>query len=92
MGCNHTFRPFTRRQALSHLGGGFGLVALSSMLNTSLLAAAQSTVKPVATEGAIKALHFKPKAVSFPDGILRVPSRPGLGAVLDKVALRRFAA
>jgi hypothetical protein len=62
MGCNHTFRPFTRRQALSQLGGGFGLVALSSMLNTSLLAAAQSTAKPVATAGAIKALHFKPKA------------------------------
>jgi D-galactarolactone cycloisomerase len=26
------------------------------------------------------------------DGILRVPQRPGLGAVLDEVALRRFAA
>lgn len=27
-----------------------------------------------------------------PDGILRVPQRPGLGANLDEVALRRFAA
>jgi hypothetical protein len=44
------------------MGGGFGLVALSSMLNASLAAAAQSTAKPVAVSGAIKALHFKPKA------------------------------
>jgi L-alanine-DL-glutamate epimerase-like enolase superfamily enzyme len=27
-----------------------------------------------------------------PDGFLRVPPRPGLGAVLDESALRRFAA
>ena len=36
MSCNHTFKPVTRRQALSRLGGGFGLVALSNLLNLSL--------------------------------------------------------
>src|SRR5207244_12756471 len=43
-------KPVTRRQALSMIGGGFGLVAFSNMLNTSLArAAAQRT-------------HFKPRA------------------------------
>jgi L-alanine-DL-glutamate epimerase-like enolase superfamily enzyme len=27
-----------------------------------------------------------------PDGILRVPDRPGLGVVLDEAAIRRYAA
>jgi hypothetical protein len=36
MSCNHVFTPFTRREALTRLGTGFGLVALSQMLNTSL--------------------------------------------------------
>jgi L-alanine-DL-glutamate epimerase-like enolase superfamily enzyme len=27
-----------------------------------------------------------------PDGVLRVPSSPGLGIVLDDVAVKRFAA
>ena len=48
MGCNHIFQPMTRRQALARLGGGFGLVALSNMLNTSLAAAAQAGAKPIA--------------------------------------------
>jgi L-alanine-DL-glutamate epimerase-like enolase superfamily enzyme len=26
------------------------------------------------------------------EGVLRVPGRPGIGAVLDEVAIRRFAA
>ena len=35
MSCNHP-KPITRRQALSLMGGGFGLVALSNMLNASI--------------------------------------------------------
>jgi hypothetical protein len=64
MGCNHTFHPITRRQALSRMGGGFGLVALSNMLNTSLAMAAAAPGKPVNTQlnGVIKQLDFKPKA------------------------------
>jgi L-alanine-DL-glutamate epimerase-like enolase superfamily enzyme len=27
-----------------------------------------------------------------PDGVLRVPTTPGLGVVLDETALKRFAA
>ncbi len=49
MGCNHVFKPFTRRQALTRLGGGFGLIALSQMLNTSLAQAA--TTAPVIPTG-----------------------------------------
>jgi hypothetical protein len=48
----------SRRQALTSLGGGFGLVALSNMLNTSLAQAAE----PVATGGVLKQPHFKPRA------------------------------
>lgn len=65
MSCNHTFKPITRRHALSRLGGGFGLVALSNLLNESLLqAAAKTPTKPVNTQlnGVIKNLDFKPKA------------------------------
>jgi hypothetical protein len=58
MSCNHIFRPMSRRQALTSLGGGFGLVALSNMLNTSLAQAAE----PVATGGVLKQPHFKPRA------------------------------
>jgi hypothetical protein len=57
MSCNHTFRPVTRRQALSRLGGGFGLVALSNLLNLSLAEAAGP-----GAGGVIKQLHFKPRA------------------------------
>jgi hypothetical protein len=57
MSCNHTFKPVTRRQALSRLGGGFGLVALSNMLNLSLAEAAEP-----GSRGVIKQLHFKPRA------------------------------
>src|SRR5437762_5466374 len=54
MSCNHP-KPVTRRQALSMMGGGFGLLALSNMLNTSLAQAAS-------TGGVLKELHFKPRA------------------------------
>jgi hypothetical protein len=57
MSCHHTFKPVTRRQALSTLGGGFGFVALSQMLNVSLAQAAQP-----GSGGVIKQLHFKPRA------------------------------
>ena len=63
MGCNHVFKPFTRRQALTRLGGGFGLLALSQMLNTSLAQAATSPVIPTGgTGGVLPGLHFKPRA------------------------------
>jgi Protein of unknown function (DUF1501) len=57
MSCNHTFKPVTRRDALTRLGGGFGFVALSQMLNLSLAEAADT-----GTSGVIKQLHFKPRA------------------------------
>ncbi len=39
MPCNENPRPFTRREALGQIGGGFGLVAFANMINTSLKAA-----------------------------------------------------
>ena len=57
MSCHHTFTPVTRRQALSRLGGGFGLVALSNMLNRSLAQAAEPGLR-----GVLKQLHVKPRA------------------------------
>ena len=63
MGCNHVFKPFTRRQALTRLGGGFGLIALSQMLNTTLAQAAAAPNIPTGGVGGIlPGLHFKPKA------------------------------
>src|SRR5436190_1012031 len=62
MACNHTFKPITRRHALSRMGGGFGLVALSQMLNLSLAEAAAGPVTLPASNGVIKQLHFKPRA------------------------------
>src|SRR5580704_5283533 len=58
MPCNENPRPFTRREALSQLGGGFGLVAFANMLNGSLQAAEGSGGTP----GTLKQLHFKPRA------------------------------
>ena len=55
MPCNHP-KPVSRRQALALMGGGFGLVALSNMLNASLAQASNGT------GGVLKELHFKPKA------------------------------
>ena len=63
MSCNHVFKPFTRREALTRLGGGFGLVALSQMLNTSLAQAAAAPNIPTGGKGGIlPGLHFKPRA------------------------------
>src|SRR6202030_3517679 len=59
MSCNHTPRPLSRRQALSMVGGGMGMVALSNMVSSSLQAA---TPEMVGTKGALPQLHFKPRA------------------------------
>jgi len=59
MSCNHTPKPLNRRQALSMVGGGMGMVALSNMVSSSLQAA---TPEMVGTKGALPQLHFKPKA------------------------------
>jgi Protein of unknown function (DUF1501) len=59
MSCQHNPRPLNRRQALSMLGGGFGMVALSNMLSNSLQAA---TSMGGGVPGVIKELHFKPRA------------------------------
>jgi len=50
MPCHEAPKPVTRRQALSMIGGGFGLVAFSNMLNSSL------------AQAAAQAPHFKPRA------------------------------
>jgi hypothetical protein len=57
MGCHHILKPISRREALTSLGAGFGFVALSNMLSTSLAQAAEP-----GTGGVIKQLHFKPRA------------------------------
>jgi hypothetical protein len=57
MSCNHILKPMNRREALTSLGAGFGFVALSNMLSTSLARAAEP-----GSGGVIKQLHFKPKA------------------------------
>jgi hypothetical protein len=61
MSCNQCSIPFTRRQALSAIGGGMGLVGLSNMLNSSLAQAA-TTEDGGPLPGAIPKLHFKPRA------------------------------
>ncbi len=62
MGCNHTFHPLSRRQALTRLGNGFGLVALSQMLNVSLAQAGAAETSSLGKGAVLKQLHFKPKA------------------------------
>src|SRR5688500_17804224 len=57
MSCGHNTRPLTRRHALSMLGGGFGLVAFSNMLNASIAQAATATGGVLGGQ-----LHFKPRA------------------------------
>src|SRR5258708_15943259 len=59
MPCNHKPRPFTRREALSQIGGGFGLVALANLVNTSM---AQAGPADGGVSGALEKLHFKPRA------------------------------
>src|SRR5260370_8316337 len=58
MSCHRFPIPFTRRQALSMIGGGFGLTALSNMVNSSMQAATQEG----SAAGALPKLHFKPRA------------------------------
>ena len=58
MSCEHP-RPFTRREALAKIGGGFGMVALSNMLSTSMKAASTETG---GIPGALTKLHYKPRA------------------------------
>jgi hypothetical protein len=61
MSCHQCSIPLTRRQALSAIGGGMGLVGLSNMLSTSLKAATtEDGGGPL--PGAIPKLHFKPRA------------------------------
>jgi len=61
MSCHQCSIPLTRRQALSAIGGGMGLVGLSNMLSTSLKAATTDDGGgPL--PGAIPKLHFKPRA------------------------------
>jgi hypothetical protein len=59
MSCNHNRFAFTRRQALSQLGGGFGLAAFAGMLQDSLKAAEDS---PKGAPGVLKELHHPAKA------------------------------
>jgi len=51
--------PVSRRSALCRLGAGFGLVALSNMVQSSL---AQAEATGSGTPGILKDLHFKPRA------------------------------
>lgn len=61
MSCHQCSIPLTRRQALSAIGGGMGLVGLSNMLSTSLKAATpEDGGGPL--PGALPKLHFKPRA------------------------------
>jgi len=61
MSCHQCSIPLTRRQALSAIGGGMGLVGLSNMLSSSLAQAA-TTDDGGPLPGAIPKLHFKPRA------------------------------
>src|SRR5580704_16405980 len=61
MSCHQCSKPLTRRQALSAIGGGMGLVGLSNMLSSSLAQAATTDNGPP-IPGAIPKLHFKPRA------------------------------
>jgi len=60
MSCHQCSNPLNRRQALSMIGGGMGLVGLSSMLSTSLRAAEEDGGPT--SGGALPRLHFKPRA------------------------------
>ena len=62
MSCNHHPRALNRRQALSMLGGGFGMVAFQNMVTQSI-ARAEATVPGAGVPGVLTGkLHFKPKA------------------------------
>src|SRR5262245_42964628 len=56
-------RPVSRRQFLRHAGGGFGVLALASLLNTDgLLAAAPRSTAALPNPFAPNAPHFASKA------------------------------
>src|SRR5580698_1082133 len=61
MSCHQCSKPLTRRQALSAIGGGMGLVGLSNMLSSSLAEVATTDNGPP-FPGAIRKLHFKQRA------------------------------
>ena len=54
-------RPFTRREALAQVGGGFGLVAFANMISSSLQGRRPPTWHGT-PGGVLKQLHFKPRA------------------------------
>ncbi len=62
MPCNHNPRPFTRREALGQIGGGFGLVAFANMVTSSIKAAETTPSGSGGTTGVLKKLDFKPRA------------------------------
>src|SRR5436309_15888650 len=64
-------RPTSRRQFLRHAGGGFGLLALASMLNRDGLLAAADPSAP-RTAAAALSNPFAPKAPHFPAKAQRV--------------------
>src|SRR3984957_14793817 len=59
MSCHTSPTPFSRRQALSMMGGGFGLVALSNMVNSSM---AQAASLDVGSGAALKQLDHPARA------------------------------
>jgi uncharacterized protein DUF1501 len=61
MGCNQYTSCTSRRDALSKVAGGFGLVAFANLLNSSIARAAASD-SSTGTGSALKELHFKPRA------------------------------
>ena len=59
MPCHRSPVPFTRRQALSMVGGGFGLVALANMVNSSV---ARADSLDVGSGAALKQLDHPARA------------------------------
>ena len=60
MACNQNTSCFSRRDALSRVAGGFGMVAFANMISSSIARAAETSSK--GTPGALKQLDFKPRA------------------------------
>jgi hypothetical protein len=62
--CGPETRPTTRREFLRRAGGGFGLLALASLLEKDRLLAAAGAAAPAANPLAPLAPHFPPRARS----------------------------
>ncbi len=62
-----TFRPATRRELLTRAGGGFGALALASLLAEEGLPASRPAAAdgPTGDPSAARAPHFPPKALSI---------------------------